>query len=300
MFFNQQRLSHNTYVVLPVHNRKKITLNCLSHLAKQGDLDSYRVVVVDDGSTDGTAQEILEKYPTVELLRGSGALWWTGAIRLGMEHALSKGADCCIWLNDDTLPKAGAIQSLVDYCSEHPKTIAAANILDTDTHEPSYGGVARQNFKIIPVLSKRQQPILCDGLNGNLVCLPATLIDTIGYPDNDLYPHYHGDTIYTRRAQRSGYRLVILPDAIAYCKNDHAPIEWFRSDQTLLEIIRDRQSIKSPHYWKAHLAYYRSFLGIFGVPIYIYEVWLRMLLLIMAKRVLRLLPVKLTLGARKL
>ena len=300
MFSNTQKTSSSSCIVLPVHNRKTITLRCLAHLKKQGDLDAYHTVVVDDGSTDGTAQEILDNYPTVELLKGNGSLWWTGAIRKGMKYALSKKAIYCIWLNDDTLPEAGAIQALIDHCDKYSRTIAAANTLDPHTREPSYGGVIRQRLKILHIFSKTQQPTLCEGLSGNLTCLPTDLVRTIGYPNNTLYPHYYGDVIYTHRAKQAGYQLVLLHDAVAYCENDHEPIEWFRSNQSLTDIIRDRQSIKSPHYWKAHLAYYKTFLGVFGVPIYIYEVWITMLLLVMAKQVLFLLPVKPALNFKKM
>ena len=276
---------NSIYVILPVHNRKTTTLKCLSHLKEQGDLNNYHIVVVDDGSIDDTAQAVISQYPVVELLKGDGNLWWTGAIRLGMEYALSKGADYFIWLNDDTLPEAGAIQSLINYCRSNPKTIAAANVLDPHTYKPSYGGVICQNFKVKTVLAIEKQSTYCDGLNGNLVCLPASIISAIGYPDNALYPHYHGDTIYTHQAKCAGYQLVLRQESIAYCRNDHASISWLRSNQTFIEILKERLSIKSFHYWKAHLAYYISFLGAIGVAIYLYEAWLKLILLISIRKI---------------
>jgi GT2 family glycosyltransferase len=284
---NQHKSLISTYVILPVHNRKATTLKCLAHLKEQSDLSAYHIIVVDDGSTDGTAQAVLDQYPAVTLLKGNGSLWWTGAIKLGMEHALSKGADYCVWLNDDTFPESGAIQALIDYCDERPKTIAAANILDPDTYEPSYGGVIRRKFKILPIFSKKQQPILCDGLSGNLVCINSNCIRTIGYPNDALYPHYYGDVIYTHRAQLTGYKLVLLNNAIAHCKDDHKSILWFHCDRPLIEILGERLEIKSPHYWKAHLAYYRSFLGVTGIVLYIYEIWLKMLFLVTVRKLLK-------------
>ena len=275
---------NSIYVILPVHNRKTTTLRCLSHLEEQGDLNNYHIVIVDDGSIDDTAQAVISQYPVVKLLRGDGNLWWTGAIRLGMEYALSKGADYFIWLNDDTLPEAGAIQSLIDHCQNNPKTIAAANILDPHTHKPSYGGVIRQKFKVVPIFSKKPEPTLCDGLSGNLVCIPSDLIHTIGYPSSAMYPHYYGDVIYTHKAQLAGYQLVLLHDVVAYCVDDNKPVLWFHSNKLFTEILQERLSIKSPHYWKAHLAYYRSFLGIVGIPLYICEVWLKMLILVVIRK----------------
>lgn len=284
---NPQQLLHSTYVILPVHNRKEITLKCLANLKSQGDLNIYHVIVVDDGSTDGTSQAIASQYPTVHLLQGNGDLWWTGAIKLGMEYALSQGAKYCIWLNDDTLPEANAIRSLIEYCDKHPKTIAAANVLDPYTHKPSYGGVIRQKNKILPIFANKQS-VFCDGLSGNLVCISSDLIRAIGYPNNRLSPHYYGDVIYTHYARLAGYSLVLLHNAVAYCQDDHEPVRWFHSDQSFTEILKERLSIKSPHYWKAHLAYYKSFLGILGIALYIYEIWLKMLLLVAIKKIFRL------------
>ena len=93
-------------------------------------------------------------------------------------------------------------------------------------------------------------------------------------------------SIYTHNAKRAGYQLVIRQESIAYCKNDHIPISWLRSSQTLFEIVKERMSIKSPHYWKAHLAYYRSFLGVMGIAFYIVDVWLKMFLVIIARKFL--------------
>jgi GT2 family glycosyltransferase len=68
------------YIIIPVHNRKQITIACLENLNTCGDLQKYRVIVVDDGSKDGTAEAIREQYPMVEILTGDGNLWWMGAI----------------------------------------------------------------------------------------------------------------------------------------------------------------------------------------------------------------------------
>ena len=91
-------------IVIPVHNRRDITLRCLANLYRLGAPAWAGLIVADDGSTDGTSDAIREQYPAVVLLHGDGNLWWTGAIVRGMAEALERGSELIFWLNDDCLP----------------------------------------------------------------------------------------------------------------------------------------------------------------------------------------------------
>jgi GT2 family glycosyltransferase len=273
-------------IIIPVHNRKQTTLTCLNHLQQQGDLNCYSVVVVDDGSTDGTASAIAKRFPQVKVLSGDGNLWWTGAIRKGMEYACKQGAEFLFWLNDDCLPQPGAIAYLLSICKTSPKTIIGGQAIDPDTLLPSYGGVISRTFKIEQTNAKTHQLLECDGLNGNLVCMPSSVIEAIGYPDQSRFPHYHADTIYTHFAKQNGYRLLLCGDAIALCKNDHTPISWLLERHSISWLLKQRFTIKSPHYWKAHLGFYQELLGAVGVGVYIYEMLLKFSIVLMVKMLL--------------
>ena len=77
---------------------------------------------------------------------------------------------------------------------------------------------------------------------------------------------------------------MLLPDVVAYCVDDNQPVLWFHSQKNLVEILQERLNIRSPHYWKAHLAYYRSFLGVMGIVFYIFDVWVKMFLIIIVRK----------------
>ena len=126
----------SAFIIIPVYNRQKITLACLEGLKKTGDLARYHVVVVDDGSTDGTKEAINESYPDVVVLTGGGNLWWTGAMALGMEYAYEQGAKYFIWLNDDCLPKINALPQLVAFMEQNTNTIASASFYSPEATEP--------------------------------------------------------------------------------------------------------------------------------------------------------------------
>ena len=105
------------YIIIPVHNRKALTLACLENLKINSNLQKYQVIVVDDGSSDLTSEEVVANYPEVIILKGDGNLWWTGAMALGMTYAYEKGADYFIWLNDDSLPAPNTLDLLINFSS---------------------------------------------------------------------------------------------------------------------------------------------------------------------------------------
>ena len=128
-------------VVIPIHNRKATTLSCLSQLQNIQTLSDYSIIVIDDGSTDGSAAAIQAEYPGVQILQGDGNLWWTGAIRRGMQYASEQGAEFFIWLNDDCRVEPNAIADLVRFCREHPQAIVGAQGFEADNpNQLSFGG----------------------------------------------------------------------------------------------------------------------------------------------------------------
>jgi GT2 family glycosyltransferase len=206
------------YILIPVHNRREITLRCLDHLKQQKILEEYCVVVIDDGSTDGTTEEIKVRYPEVSLLQGDGNLWWTGAICLGMKHAHQMKAKYFIWMNDDTLPIPGAISLMINKCIKYGNTITCAQCYkDYKLKYPTYGGHKKEFLKVSLFHTPFGEIYPCDFMSGNLVCFPISVIDKIGLPPSNKLPHNMADVIYTWKAKKSGFNLIVCGDAMAIC-----------------------------------------------------------------------------------
>jgi GT2 family glycosyltransferase len=254
--------------VIPVHNRREITLGCLRHLRQQGVLGRLRAIVVDDGSTDGTSVAVHAEFPDTIVLPGDGGLWWTGGIALGMREAVRRGADFVFWLNDDTTPAPGAFDALLEASAASGGISGGVGFLPGED-APAYGGYRRGFWRLRNGLRPGEATLDCDALNGNLVCVPRRVIDEIGFPDAAGLPHGYGDFDYTLRASRRGIpvQLVGRAGAAAHPNLSTNYRSWLLSDVPLGQVWRGLARRGSFIYQPAMQRFYWRHWGVRG-PVY--------------------------------
>ncbi len=237
-------MNNSVYIIIPVHNRKQITLDCLANLQLNGDLDQYQVVVIDDGSSDGTSAAIQEQYSMVKILKGDGNLWWTGAIAMGMEYADKQGAECFIWLNDDSQTATNTLDLLVDFLQSHPDSIVGASCYASES-----GLLVETGFKGRSRVKALENEVMdVDGLSGYCVGMSASVFKRIGAPDAKKFRQYAGDGIYTLQATRAGFRAYILGAAKVVLVEEKDPIHNF-SDYVQKAKTRSLKSIFRRIFW---------------------------------------------------
>lgn len=201
------------FAVITCHNEKPSVLRCLHQLGVSDP--NISVVLVDDGSSDGTAEDVGVEFPDVVVVRGHGDLWWSGATNLGTQEALKRGATSVIFLNNDCLLPGRGIGDLIAASELHPKTIVSATIGDLADGSPvSFGGQFTKTG-VDYILS--EPPTDADGLAtvdwlpGHAVVMPSTVFSDAGFCDAVRFPQYFGDTDFFLRARRAGYRLTVMP-----------------------------------------------------------------------------------------
>jgi GT2 family glycosyltransferase len=246
----------SVFIIIPVHNRRATTLRCLEHLRGAGDLPRRQVIVVDDGSTDGTGDAVRAAFPEATVLSGDGNLWWTGAINVGMKQAMDRNADILIWMNDDVLPEKGALDALVDFLLANPRTIAGAacrsatsgRLVETGFH--GRRRLSAQPGEVVPV----------DGISGYCVAIPSSVVKEIGYPDAVRFPHYIADSAYVMRARAAGFSAVLLGQAVATIEGGgHDTTQGFAAYCRHLGRPSFRRTFlvwKSPYHWRTQVNYH--------------------------------------------
>lgn len=217
-------------VLLTVHNRKEITVACLSRLFSQYNKGQYilSVYVVDDGSTDGTAEEITKLYPDVHLIKGDGTLFWNRGMHKAWEAAAKdKEHDFYLWLNDDTNIVPDCIERLLALSSANKDTaiIIGSTCATGNPNQVTYGGW--KNGKLVTDLTK---PNKCETMNGNIVLIPKSVYDVLGMND-PTFRHCLGDTDYALRAKEHEIDCLTGLGIFGECDAHESPTIWMDPSQ---------------------------------------------------------------------
>lgn len=218
-------------LVLSCFNRRELTLACLQAAeasAAQAGLHLH-AVLMDDGSRDGTAEAVLQRFAWVDVLRGDGSLFWCRGMHTAMGHALTQAHDHYLWLNDDTLLQPDALAQLAETAQQlrdesKAPVIVVGSTQDPQSGRPSYGGRRRASrwrptrFELVPPTPAPQR---IDTFDGNIVWLSAEAARAVGNLDA-AYEHAMGDTDYGLRAARAGVAVWLAPGFQGHCAENPA------------------------------------------------------------------------------
>lgn len=245
-------MTRRIVAIIACHDRRETTLACLETLSACGaaaaaqGIGAVGVILVDDGSRDGTAAAVARRFPDVRILTGDGSLWWGGAMALGLS-AIDDRADFHLWLNDDVTLDADALARLVAVHDHLREAGGKGAIMVGATREPeggatSYGGAVRGRlhpFRFTGV-TPGDQPVPCDAMHGNIVLVPRDAAARLGGID----PVFIGvqgmaDTDYALRARALGIPVMLAPGTLGTCTRGERLLAWRDGRRLLADRLRE-------------------------------------------------------------
>lgn len=207
-------------VIVPVHGKWAVTQECLTSVVYYRGMSSLsiEVIVVDDQSPDHTA-EMLKGVPGITVVTTPTNLGFVGACNLG---AAAATGDILVFLNNDTLPREGWLEYLVDVLdSDASVGVVGSLLLGPDGHVQESGGIIwsdgsgwnfgrHESASFAPVRARRD----VDYCSGAALAVRRTLFEELGGFDSRYSPAYYEDTDLCFAARAAGYRVVVEPRSV--------------------------------------------------------------------------------------
>lgn len=232
------------FVLIPVFNRLNHTRRVIAALREQVLAPELHIIVINDGSTDGT-REFLTAQADVTTLHGDGGLWWGGAIDLGLQHVLPKATpdDHVLFLNNDTWFAPNYVDTLVRVSRDGGGAAVGSVIHEENRDNPLVSIGPRIDINRIAVWDllselpphERHAPKLVyrvDALSGRGTLYPVSLFKEHGGMRPRLLPHYLADyEIAMRFARDAGIPLLVSSQAVVFSPpvygNEVAQLGWW-------------------------------------------------------------------------
>lgn len=196
------------------------TRDCLESLARL-QYSNFEVIVVDNGSRDDSVLQLRANFPDVLTLHSTVNLGFTGGNNLAIAHALQRGADYVLLLNNDTLVDPGFLESLVKV-AETDRRIGVIGPKILYASEPRriwyaggsvrYGMCRHLGRNEVDQSGDRSGAVDTGFVSGCAMLIRAQVLREIGLLDNRLFV-YHEDTEFCLRARAAGYRCMYVAQA---------------------------------------------------------------------------------------
>jgi GT2 family glycosyltransferase len=182
----------------------------------------HRVVIVDNGSTDGSGDELQRLLPDAVLLRAPENLGTAGGNNIGVRYCLDEGLDRVLILNNDTVLTPDFLSKLIAFADE--RTIAVPKVLYRDdprlisTHAGDFDwrfGLFRRTFHGKPDGPATNRPRDLQTASFCCALVPAAAFREVGLLDERFFMYYE-ETDWLRHALAAGFRLRYDPEAVVY------------------------------------------------------------------------------------
>jgi GT2 family glycosyltransferase len=271
-------------VLMTSFNRRQQTLRCLELLFTQAALPqvALRVILVDDGSSDGTPEAVAECFPAVTVLAGSGNLFWNQGMRMAFAYALHQGFDFYLWLNDDTQLFPGALETMLEaeraLRGRGTPAIITGSTCDALTGRRSYGGCrwkAGWRRELEGVEPHSTEALPCDTMNGNCTLIPHEIAKAVGNLE-PRFTHSFGDFDYGFRAVRAGFQIFTAPGFVGSCSDNSRRNTWRDRSASLRKRWQHLNSVKGSPF-REWIVYCRRHLGLLW-PLYAVSPYLKTVL----------------------
>ncbi len=217
-------------IIMTCYNRKDFSVRCVNSL-----MDACRKVpglepvfyIWDDGSTDGTADELEAIKAPTKVYRGEGGYFWSKSMNAVMSEALRDGHDLYLMVNDDVCFYKESVAIMLD---SYWKSGGKCAVVGSSQFEGDYTYGGRDcSYEGIP---PRGKLIRCVYADWNCFLVDRYVVESVGIICGK-YEHAWGDYDYSARLNRRNIPQYIALDYVGECEDDHRIPSYFDPESNL-------------------------------------------------------------------
>ena len=256
-------------VLMAVHNRFAMTKNCIESLVQYVPRNwNLTFIIVNDGSTDATAQYLEELNMRKIIVEGPGTWFWAKSMAEAHTY-VSDDFDFTLLINNDVEILPEALNRAV--WRKPPKDAVIVGQLRGLTYKRlSYGGLRRKGrhplrFELIEAKSEKTE---VDCFHGNFVLIPREVVTAVGRIDGN-YAHAYADFDYSMRVREKGYPIFVIPGFVGVCE----PNIFALPSKSPIQRVKNMNSVKRTPF-KSQFIYLKRYGG-FEWPIYLIYPYIR-------------------------
>lgn len=210
-------------IVVLSWNEKKLTEKCINSLLSQTLKPD--IVIVDNGSEDGSYEYLKKKFAKITLIRNPKNLGFAGGVNTGIKHCLKNSFQYTALLNNDAYVEKNWIETLVNKLeNDQNLAVVAGKLLKMDEKTIDSTGDQYSSWGL-PIARQRSLPadkaVAKDenvfGATAGACVYRVKALKEIGLFDEKFFAYYE-DTDLNFRLQLAGWKILYTPDAVGYHK----------------------------------------------------------------------------------
>ena len=267
---NSKRIP-KVFIIILNWNRLEDTLECITSVSLL-NYPNYKIILVDNGSIEGSIDVIREKYDDIVLIKNRENLGYAEGNNVGIRYALSNDADYIWLLNNDTVVDQNALGAMVDigeklpecgilgskiYYFDQPEIIwfAGATIIWRKAISNHIGQNQKDQAKYNSI-AEMERVTGCSMLVKREVC------ERIGLMDEKLFL-YVEELDWCVRARKAGYKILYIPESKVYHKisistgDNYGVIFNYFNTRNFLYVIRKNMSFPKREYYLINALFHR-------------------------------------------
>lgn len=229
------------YIIILTWNQRALTADCLNSVL-QITYPNFRIVVVDNGSVDDTAEFIQREFPEVMLIKNPYNFGFAAGSNIGILFALAHKADYILLLNNDTTVSPDFLERLIAEAQSLPDAGILVPKITEERKDKIWFTGSRKHWLTLDAIDfgpwgprqiAGEETRRVDYAFGTAMLIRREVIENIGLLDESFFMYYE-DMDFCLRAQAAGYGIYYVGTAVVQHRisaststKDHLPFRYY-------------------------------------------------------------------------